>query len=89
MNLSTYLTPLQSPVVIDRSVNTEGDALEPPEGDDEYRDENAEHCPLRPLRPAFGREHEVVGQMSEHQNGKIERRELAEKSRSGLSLAKG
>ena len=75
--LKTYLSPSQSPVLVDGAVDAPRDTTEPPKvRDDGERDEEEEDI-LGALRDAPGGEDEVVEQVRGHQDGKVECRKLA------------
>ena len=69
-------------MVVDRAVDTPRDAAEPPKvGDDGESDEDKDDG-LCALGEAAGGEDEVVEQVGGHEDGKVERRELATRRQS-------
>ena len=75
--LRTHLSPSQSPVLVDRAVDTPRDTAEPPEvGNDRERDDDEKDI-FGALRDAPSGEDEVVEHVCGHQDRKVERRELA------------
>ena len=56
----THFTPLESPMFIDRSVNSKCEAFEPPEGGENGKRKDPEDDPLCTFGQTLGGEDEVV-----------------------------
>jgi hypothetical protein len=72
----TDLSPSNSPMVVDRTVDAPCDAAEPPEVGDDGEHDNAKDDRFCALGQTPGREDEVVEHVGSHEDGKVERREL-------------
>ena len=65
-------------MVIDRSIDAEGDTLPPPEASNDGGNTYTKGDPLRLVGQASRCEHEVVNHVCEHKHREIERGQLAE-----------
>ena len=63
-------------MVVDGAVDTERDALEPPEAGDDDEDAYTKDDLFCAVGEAAGGEDEVVEEMREHQDGEVQGREL-------------
>ncbi len=61
---------------VDGPINTEREAPEPPEGGKYGERRDTEDNPFCAFCQAFGREDEVVEKVSQHEDGKVQRRQL-------------
>ena len=72
----TDLSPSNSPMVVDRTVDAPCDAAEPPEVGDDGEHDNAKDNRFCALGQTPGREDEMVEHVGSHKDGKVERRKL-------------
>ena len=72
----TYRAPLESPVLVDGTVDAPRDTTEPPEGADDGEDGDAEDDLFCAVGETAGGEDEVIQEVAEHQDGEVEGREL-------------
>ena len=72
----THMSPSQSPVFVDGTIDTPRDTAEPPEVCDDRECDNAEEDILGALREEPSGEDEMVEQVRRHKDSKVERREL-------------
>lgn len=70
-------------MIIDRPINPERHTLEPPEREHDRARANSKDDPLRPFTQAARGEYEVIDEMCEHQDGKVERWKLEEAMKAG------
>lgn len=61
---------------VDRPIDTERETSEPPEGGEDGERGDTEDYPFCAFCQAFGREDEVVEKVSQHKDGKVQRRQL-------------
>ncbi len=73
----TDLSPFQSPMIVDRTVDAPRDTAEPPEVGDDGEHDEAKDDRFCALGETPGREDEVVEHVGCHEDGKVECRELA------------
>ena len=76
MENGTYIAPMQSPMIVDRAVNPERHALEPPEVEHNRGCARSEHDPLGALCETTRSQEKVVDKMCSHEDSKVECREL-------------
>ena len=67
----TCLAPLETPVFVYGSQNTEGNSLPPPETYDDRTGKYTEDDPFSLFCESTRREDEVVDQVSQHEYGKV------------------
>ena len=72
----TYLPPLESPLIIDGSVDTKREPFEPPEHKNEGGYKHVKDDPFCAFLESFGSEDKVVKKVCEHENSKVEGGEL-------------
>lgn len=68
--------PFKTPVVVDRTIDTERSTLEPPEYAHDRECCYAEHDPFCSFGQAPRGEHEMVKHMSRHQYGEVKRGQI-------------
>ena len=78
--MKTYRAPLETPMVVDRSLDAPRDTLEPPEGTDDDEHADSEDDLFCAGSETARGEHEVIEEMREHQDGEVERWELRAKA---------
>lgn len=72
----TYFTPLESPVLVDGTIDAKGDAPEPPETAEDTETADTEYNPLGFVGEPARREDEVVDHVREHQDREVQGRQL-------------
>ena len=63
-------------MLVDGAIDTERDALEPPETGEDSEDTDAEDDALRADGEPAGGKDEVINKVSEHENGEVQRRKV-------------